>query len=751
MTNKNINGIVTWLKEWFYDKTQIDNVVNPILNRYDGAYIRSSSSQSKPYCRLFHVQSPSTASKSSGFIFEIIDSMGVDYARIYVYLRQNNSTTASSLAIRVLEATNNIDLNEIKIGFRKTYPYTSIDIFRYVNSTKYFRVKVYDDHLRDGTYEQYYPSFSPETEVYESVESAGKIIYEDSSFEYNEIIDGIKYDVTVDSIKTRNGTASQFLKADGSVDSNTYLTSHQDISGKEDVSNKTSSWNSSPNDTRYPTEKLVKDSLDNKSDNNHTHSYLYQYKTIADANSSDLNDNIFKTPDIYAITGNESKTLLNRPLPNSLTYNKNARLEIRHYKNGTIYNYLQIYYVFPNGSENIFYRTWNSSGWNDWIQIAKISDIPTKISDLTNDSNFIETSNTTGLIKNDGSIDTTSYSTFSGSYVDLSNKPSIPSKISDLTNDSDFIEISNTVGLVKNDGSIDTTSYSTFSGSYNDLSNKPTIPVQNVWYGTSTTGASTQTKVVTTSSNYTLDTGTILKVKFTNAQTFNASSSNPLQLKVNDGENVDVVFRGIEYATRYHWVAGELVTFVYDGTNYVMENEGIATTTYYGVTKLSDSITSTSSSLSATSKAVKTAYDLATTYSTYTTEYSPTSLEYDKRIVQFSKHGDWVLVEYSIQGASSQSIPSGTKYDTADLRNRYSICEIPTECIPSSNKYQDVRVINDVATDVRLIFSREEENDVVRGRMRINSTVTANKMLLFYGSFMYNVNTISYISNNEPQ
>lgn len=55
------------------------------------------------------------------------------------------------------------------------------------------------------------------------------------------------------------------------------------------------------------------------------------------------------------------------------------------------------------------------------------SDIPTKTSDLTNDSNYISTSSTSGLIKNDGSIDTTSYSTFSGSYNDLSNKPTIPS------------------------------------------------------------------------------------------------------------------------------------------------------------------------------------------------------------------------------------------------------------------------------------------------------------------------------------
>lgn len=91
-------------------------------------------------------------------------------------------------------------------------------------------------------------------------------------------------------------------------------------------------------------------------------------------------------------------------------------------------------------------------------------------------SDYVEKSDTEGLLKNDGTVDTTSYSTFSGSYDDLSNKPSIPSKISDLDNDSDFIETSSTEGLVKNDGSIDTTSYSTFDGNYNSLSNKPSIP-----------------------------------------------------------------------------------------------------------------------------------------------------------------------------------------------------------------------------------------------------------------------------------
>lgn len=52
---------------------------------------------------------------------------------------------------------------------------------------------------------------------------------------------------------------------------------------------------------------------------------------------------------------------------------------------------------------------------------------------------------------------------FSGSYTDLSNKPSIPSSSSDLNDGSDLIKKSNTTGLIKNNGTIDTNSYLTSS------------------------------------------------------------------------------------------------------------------------------------------------------------------------------------------------------------------------------------------------------------------------------------------------
>lgn len=58
-------------------------------------------------------------------------------------------------------------------------------------------------------------------------------------------------------------------------------------------------------------------------------------------------------------------------------------------------------------------------------ELATKNDIPDSISDLTNDSNFIETSETSGLIKNDGTIDTSAYITSN----------SLPTKTSDLIND----------------------------------------------------------------------------------------------------------------------------------------------------------------------------------------------------------------------------------------------------------------------------------------------------------------------------
>lgn len=117
----------------------------------------------------------------------------------------------------------------------------------------------------------------------------------------------------------------------------------------------------------------------------------------------------------------------------------------------------------------------NTGGSVDWSDIQnKPSDYPpsthnhddryyTESEIDTALSNKVSKSSTSGLLKNDGTVDTTSYSTFSGSYSDLSNKPSIPSSSSDLSDGSDLVKKSSTSGLLKNDGSVDTNSYLTSS------------------------------------------------------------------------------------------------------------------------------------------------------------------------------------------------------------------------------------------------------------------------------------------------
>ena len=118
--------------------------------------------------------------------------------------------------------------------------------------------------------------------------------------------------------------------------------------------------------------------------------------------------------------------------------------------------------------------------------------IPTKTSDITNDSNFVTTSQlNTELNKKANTSHTHVYSdildapvSFSGNYKDLINKPTIPTKVSDLENDENFATTSQlNSGLNTKANSTHTHSYTEledtptlFSGNYNDLLNKPKIP-----------------------------------------------------------------------------------------------------------------------------------------------------------------------------------------------------------------------------------------------------------------------------------
>lgn len=101
----------------------------------------------------------------------------------------------------------------------------------------------------------------------------------------------------------------------------------------------------------------------------------------------------------------------------------------------------------------------------DYNDLTNKPTIPSKTSDLTNDSGFVVGSNL-------ATVATT------GSYDDLSDKPTIPTKTSDLTNDSGFLTSHQSIKTINNQSMVGTgnITVSTFSGDYDDLTNKPTIP-----------------------------------------------------------------------------------------------------------------------------------------------------------------------------------------------------------------------------------------------------------------------------------
>ena len=100
-------------------------------------------------------------------------------------------------------------------------------------------------------------------------------------------------------------------------------------------------------------------------------------------------------------------------------------------------------------------------------------DVPTKVSELTNDSGFQTAANVASAIA--GKADTSSLAAVatSGAYADLSGKPTL---VSAFTNDAGYQTASDVTTAIA--GKADTSSLATVatSGSYADLSNKPTIP-----------------------------------------------------------------------------------------------------------------------------------------------------------------------------------------------------------------------------------------------------------------------------------
>lgn len=123
------------------------------------------------------------------------------------------------------------------------------------------------------------------------------------------------------------------------------------------------------------------------------------------------------------------------------------------------------------------------------------------------------------------------------------------------------------------------------------------------YFGTCSTAGNVFPKVVICS-GFVLKTGARIAVKFDNSNLVL-----PLTMNVNNTGAFDIVTYGTSAPEAYIWKPQQTIDFVYDGTYWVMLAGSTATTTYYGITKLNNTVTSTSEVQAATASAVKQAYD----------------------------------------------------------------------------------------------------------------------------------------------
>lgn len=152
----------------------------------------------------------------------------------------------------------------------------------------------------------------------------------------------------------------------------------------------------------------------------------------------------------------------------------------------------------------------------------------------------------------------------------------------------------NTSGYIKDAG------VTSFNGSTGAVTY--TAPASKVFYGTCDTGMFTTEKAVVcsdfTSTN--LIEGTIVNVVFT---TTNGATSPTLNVNGTGAYNITV--SGLNIGGSTLWGQNECCTFVFDGSHWALLGKDEATTSLWGVTKLSNSLSSTSTIHAATANAVK--------------------------------------------------------------------------------------------------------------------------------------------------
>lgn len=249
----------------------------------------------------------------------------------------------------------------------------------------------------------------------------------------------------------------------------------------------------------------------------------------------------------------------------------------------------------------------------------------------------------------------------------------------------------------------------------------------HVWYGkTETAGDVVQKEVTTTTGDFVLSTGAVLFVEFTNTHT-----ASTMSLKIDSGSS-GAAFSADYTALKPNIVQrGEMACFVYNGNAFIMVRSQAATTSNYGVTKLSTAINSTSQTEAATPSAVKQAYDLANTANTAVGNVY-TKTEIDEKVVDINEAidaADKVLVVTATAATSD-----GVEYYTTNYSSAEIISHINNGGI----------TVLDVAGFMMLPYLQTQDNKVYYSKTIIDSPTVVGSITMIVSGNTATIMTVVY-------
>ncbi len=203
--------------------------LNPLIEKYDGVVVRNSTGNplDQPFFRLFRLSTINGNNKNASLVFEIIGLMSDGcYAEIKLDIRQSTSSAYFKVTPLVVW---NFNLDELWFAFNPTYNNNYLDVYFKIVTTSAYIIRIHDGHSRDGNTVRY-TQFAPVQlnangtggeETYASIENADILINGGTTYE-SPVKQGEEYNITADKFVKKGGTSSQFLKADGTVDSKVY-------------------------------------------------------------------------------------------------------------------------------------------------------------------------------------------------------------------------------------------------------------------------------------------------------------------------------------------------------------------------------------------------------------------------------------------------------------------------------------------------------------------------------------------------